>query len=445
MKFINLFRKELSELLNKQMLIGLVIMMLILMFIGGVMKTTLDSVNDIEENYSMNICDSDDTEFTRRVIAAAKKTDSEVNVVSGVTEKNCAKFLADNGLENVIIIPEGFTEKLRAGEKPELISISAMRSLSALNNISNSSSGALYLLQEIISSAIASEKGLTGDDLALINESFTTSERTVVNGRSAEVSVGTIVNKLTVQNMILPIVVFVLIMLTSQMLISAISNEKIDKTLETLLSTPVSRTSIILAKMLAVATVALINAAAYMLGFSFFIASATSSVTENVGSSDIGGALSTELAMSQLGLSLSLVDYILIGIQLFFTILICLSISLILGAMANDSKSSQNMITPIIFLAMVPYLISMVSDLNSLPIVLRIIVYAIPFSHTFSAASNLMLGNYAVFFGGLIYQTVVFTVCMFAALRLFRSDKIFTISLNFGQKRKYKKNASKAE
>ena len=245
------------------------------------------------------------------------------------------------------------------------------------------------------------------------------------------------------QNMILPIIVFVLIMMTSQMLISAISNEKIDKTLETLLSAPVSRTSVIGAKMLAAAAVALINAAVYMFGLSFFVSGAADDAAANITVPSAGDFPSVDDALAQLGLSLGVTDYILIGLQLFMTILICLSVSLILGAMANDIKSSQTMIMPMMFLAMIPYIISMLTDVNTLPMAVRILVYAIPFTHTFSSISNLMFGNTALFFGGLVYQIAVFAVCMFFALRIFKSDKIFTISLNLGQKSKFRKNSSK--
>jgi ABC-2 type transport system permease protein len=253
----------------------------------------------------------------------------------------------------------------------------------------------------------------------------------------------TIISKVMAQNMILPIVVFVLIMMTSQMLISAISNEKIDKTLETLLSAPVSRTAVIGAKMLAAAVVAFINAVIYMVGFTLVFSGMTSSVdsetTVSSTSALIGEAISSEVAMHQLGLTISPVDYLLIGVQLFLTIMICLSVSIILGAMANDTKSSQNMILPILMLAMIPYIISMITDINALPTVFRIIVYAIPFTHTFSAMSNIMFGNTALFYGGIVYQAVVFALCMFFALRLFKSDKLFTSSLNLGQKSKFKK------
>ena len=48
-----------------------------------------------------------------------------------------------------------------------------------------------------------------------------------------------------------------------------------------------------------------------------------------------------------------------------------------------------------------------------------------------------------MFYIGIVYQAVVFAICMFFALRLFNSDKILTISLNFGQKSKYNKNRKK--
>ena len=91
---------------------------------------------------------------------------------------------------------------------------------------------------------------------------------------------------------------------------------------------------------------------------------------------------------------------------------------------------------PLMMLAMIPYMISIFADVNSLPAAVKILVYAIPFTHTFSAMSNLMFGHDIIFFAGLIYQIAVLAVCMFFSLRLFNSDKILTISLKFGKKDK---------
>ena len=40
-----------------------------------------------------------------------------------------------------------------------------------------------------------------------------------------------------------------------------------------------------------------------------------------------------------------------------------------------------------------------------------------------------MFGNTALYVGGLIYQTIFLAVCMFIALRIFMSDRIFTMTL----------------
>ena len=66
MKFINLLKKELSELLTAQMLMGIVLIFLVFMFLGSFMQ---DAVNEEAKaataGYSkMCISDCDSTDFT---------------------------------------------------------------------------------------------------------------------------------------------------------------------------------------------------------------------------------------------------------------------------------------------------------------------------------------------------------------------------------------------
>ncbi|MDE6425955.1 MAG: ABC transporter permease [Ruminococcus sp.] len=438
MKFINLLQKELKELINAQMILSLVAILAILSIIGNVTKTAINDAVEENINPKISISDLDNTDFTKSIIESLKTAGAEVTEFE-VSGDDYASILEKNDIKNIIIIPEGFTATIENGEKPEIITASRMTSASTMSTISTGTSGAVTLISNTIASTIASQYGMSPEDFELMENPITLNENTVVDDKSASASVDSITNKIMMQNMMLPIIVFLLIMMTSQSLISSISNEKIDKTLETLLSAPVSRSSIITAKMLAAAVVALINAGVYMLGFSKFIKD-SSVQAEGMVSSIAGNVLSVDDAIKQLGLSLSAGDYVLVGLQLFLTIMICLSVSIMLGALVNDTKSSQTVIMPIIMLAMVPYLISMLADINTLPMAIRILVYAIPFTHTFSGMSNLMFGNTAIFYGGLVYQVIVFSICMFFALRLFNSDKILTISLNFGQKSKYKKS-----
>lgn len=436
MKFINLLQKELKELINGQMILSLAVILAMLFIMGNITKSAINDVTEEAQNPKINISDRDDTDFTQNLIEVLKNSGAEIKVFE-TDGDNYADILSENDIKNIVIIPKGFTDSIEKGEKPEIITASRMTSAATLSNISTGTSGAITLIQNCIANTIATEAGMSPEQFELMENPIMLTDNTVVDDKSANTSIDSIMNKISMQNAILPIIVFLLIMMTSQSLISSISNEKIDKTLETLLSAPVSRSSIITAKMLAAAVVALINAGVYMIGFSKFIKS-SSIQAENLVSS-----ISVDDALSQLGLNLSVGDYVLVGIQLFMTIMICLSVSIMLGALVNDTKSSQTVIMPIMMLAMVPYVISMLADINTLPMIVRILVYAIPFTHTFSGMSNLMFGNNTIFFGGLIYQIIVFAICMFFALRLFKSDKILTISLNFGQKSKYNKKSKK--
>ena len=438
MKFINLLKKELAEVVTAQMIISFVAIMAMFMVLGNVMSTTIEEAT--KQTYTIAISDRDDTEFTQALISSMKENGAKVTSFSS-TGDDYAAILKENNTENLVIIPEGFTADIETGKKPQLITVSRMASTAMLSNLSSDTSGASGFISSCIASTIAENKGLSTEDVALLEDPVSIIDNTVIDKNSAQISSDSIMQRVMIQNEILPIIVFVLIMLTSQTLISAISTEKIDKTLETLLSSPVSRLSIICAKMLAAAIVALLNAAVFMIGFSTTISGAADKVTEQVAAEGnlIGQFMTVEAAMDKLGLTLSVGQYILVGLQLFFTILICLSVSIILGSLVNDTKSSQTVILPLMMMAMIPYFISMFADVNSLPMMIKVLVYLIPFTHTFSAMSNLMFGHTAIFFGGLVYQIIFFAVCLFLALRLFNSDKILTISLNFGQKSKFRK------
>lgn len=443
MKFINLLKKELSELINVQMIATLGIMLLVFMIMGNLMTTAINDVVDDVSHPTINISDCDNTDVSKQLVETLKKADADVSEIK-LDSDDYADVLNKNDIKSLVIIPEGFTKSIDEGKKPELVSVSKMTSAATMANISNSNSGATTLISECVKNIIASRNGISQDDLETLNSPVELTENTVVDKSWAPISVSTITAKVSVQNFALPIALFILLLMTSQSLISSVSSEKIDKTLETLLSAPVSRMSVISAKMLAAAIVALINACIMMIGFTVFVKDGITNMEADV-TETAKQMLSTGDAFQRLGLNLSAVDYLLIGLQFFFTIMICLSISIILGSLANDAKASQTVVLPIMLMVMVPYAISLLADINSLPTAVRMLVYAIPFTHTFAAMGNLMFGNTGIFFLGLLYQIIVFAICMFFALRLFKSDKILTMSLNFGQRSKFKKSKSPSE
>ncbi len=429
MKFMSLFKKELREMLTPQTIIVLVMIYVGMFMLGNVMGKQIDKI--VEESSEIVLCDNDDTSFTKSMIEAMKKPDANTTNTVKLVKLESDDYPAELdrlGEKYIVIIPKGFTEQVESGKTTEYIYVSRMTSLSTLGNVSAGSETAKNLIQASVVSTLYSKKmiegKLTSDEITQLNKPVDLKEITVVQNNTANIGASTVAQMKTMENMFLPIIVFLLIMYSSQMVLNAVSTEKIDKTIETLLSAPVSRLSVLSSKMLAAGVVAALYAIVMMFGMQNVVTKMQTG----------GDTAAYKDAVEQLGLTLSGGQFILVGLQMFVSILIALSISLVLGVLAKDAKSGQSLLLPIQLLSIVPYMLSMFMDIKTLSPAIKYIIYAIPFTHTFMANENIMFGNTTLYWGGLAYQLALLAICMTFAIRVFTSDKIFTMTLGGGKR-----------
>lgn len=446
MKFGNLLKKELSELITKQAIISMIFVLVLFVFMGQIMGHSMEEGFDTS---TLNICIKDDSDFTKNVIDRIKADETtELNIVD-IRSDNYYDELERLDLKYVVIIPEGYGDTIVNEKKPGQLIFASKVSLgfsAAMSSIS-SSDAVSTIVDCSADEAMESIYGLTAEDVALITSPANTIEFSAANGKSVEISAAAVSSIVMMESMIAPFAIFFLLLLASQMIMTAISTEKIDKTLETLLSTPVSRMTVLTAKMVAAIISALLNAVFMIVGFGIYMVSimggAMSGATNGSANiSDIAGmtnvpdtgaltdVLSTADAISQLGFSLSGMDILLFGLQLFLTLAIGLSISLILGAAATDVKSVQTLVMPIMIAVMIPFFVTMFMDFGEMPVAAKVIMFLIPFTHSYIALTNLLSGDMIMYWGGLAYQIVFFAVCMFLAVRMFTSDKLFTMSFS---------------
>lgn len=436
MKFFNLLKKELKEMLTIQTIATLVIVVAVLSLAGNALTGVIEEA--VEEGSKITVCDEDKTDFTAALIKGLESVGGAENEVVEINleSDDYADEFKRLDISNVVVLPEGFTEQVKKGEMAEIEYVGSMTSMSTMSNVGFDSESVTEIIKNAVKAQLYSEKiaegKMTEAEVIQMDSPILVDETTVVADKSAKVSSAILFSLCQMQGMFVPIIVFLLIMYSSQMLLNAVSTEKIDKTLETLLSAPVSRMSVLSAKMLSAAIVAAVMAVAFMFGMN----NMTNSFTAGADTSQFNGVL------EELGLSLSVGQYLLVGLQMFASVLIGLSLSLVLGALAKDIKSAQALVMPILFTAMIPYILSMIIDIKTLSPVFRYIVYAIPFTHTFMASENVMFGNMSLYWGGFAYQIVILAISMTFAIKVFTSDKIFTMTLSFaekGRKKKYKK------
>lgn len=443
MKLGNLLKKEIKELLTPQAIFSMIFTCVLLIVMGKVMGGAMDEALN---NSSVNIADLDGSAFTEEMIKALPDYGADPTVVT-LQSEDLESEMERLDIKNLVIIPEGFGDSVVNGsESAGVDCVSIVTGGGLTTSMQNMSASSLTSsISSYVRNYIETQKmGMTESEKELLAEPVVTVEYTTANGQTVQVSADMLMGVLMSQSMIAPFAVFFLILMASQMIMTAISTEKIDKTLETLMSAPVSRITVLTAKMISAVIVALLNAGAMIIGFAFYMQSmmgGAAAELEEGAAANTAGITSGAEALASLGLTLGIGDILIFGLDLFLTIAIGLSVSLILGAMATDTKSVQTLVMPIMMATMIPFFVTMFADVNSMSPALKIIMYIIPFTHTYTAMSNLMFGETALVIGGLIYQAVFFAVCMYLAVKMFTSDLLFT--MNFSADRGRKKSLIK--
>lgn len=455
MRFGNLLKKELGELITKQAIISMVFILVIFVFMGQIMGKAMEESFDTS---TITLCNRDNTEFTNLLLDAITADGStSINYVD-IQGDDYASELKRLDIKNAVIIPEGYADSVLKEQKPaDIIFVGTVSTGGFSSTMSSiSASDVISVIQnETTDEILLKTYGLSDEEVARVKEPTALVEYAVSSGKTAKISASRLQAVLMTQSMIAPFVIFFLLLMAAQMIMTAISTEKIDKTLETLLSTPVSRMTVLMAKMTAAVISALMNAIVMMIGFvcymSGMMGNLTSEITDSVNSAAAMSdtTVSVTQAMSDLGLVLSPVSYILFGLQLFFTVAIGLAISLILGAMATDVKSVQTLTMPIMIAVMIPFFITMFLDYSEMSAGFKAVMFIIPFTHSYTALTNLMNGDMIMFWAGLAYQVVFFAVCMFLAVRMFTTDRLFTMSVSSDSGKKssglFAKKAEKSE
>ena len=437
MKFFNLLKKEVSELFTKQTIISMVFTVVLLIAMGKLVNTSMQKAIFSTD---ITIIDCDNTEFTADILSKLSENGFNVNLVqSDAVSENIVDDMKKIGADEAIVIPQGFTYTILKDKKPAAIkSVCTMKSTTSISSTMSGASvaDASSAITAIVKEKLYSDFGVLPEESEFANSAVEIESVTIAGERTANASVEAISSVTMMRNMIVVMMIFILVLFASQMIITAIATEKIDKTLETLLSTPVSRMTIILSKMTAAALVSIINAVAYMIGFSGYMSGFSAGMSaEEVGNMVSSSGVDISEAIEALNFGFNAMDFVLIGLQMFVTILIALSISIILGALAKDAKSTQTLIMPIMIAIMLPFIITLLGGSAEMSMPVNILISAIPFTHTFRAIDNIAFGNMTAYWLGLAYQVVFLAVCMALAVRIFTTDKIFTVSLNFSRKK----------
>jgi len=425
-RFLNLLKKEIKELVTIQLVISLAFTILLFQFIGRISKKEVQKALGVQ---TISALDLDNSPASQGLLKGLESARFKIQRIEGKTREQAIDIARGGESKLLLVIPGGFSETLRDLKPSEIETYSYMRSFSLIGARGQVVvRGVISALNDVLSDNFLKDR-LPGLDPASLKNPIKSKDFVIVQDRMAEGSASQIAGLISSQSLLIPVILMMIIIYSSQMVISAVAMEKQNKTLETLLTVPIRRTSIITAKMFAAGIVGLLSAGIYMFGFQSFIGG----IGEKAVQAGAQGGAAT--VMRQLGLTFSTGGYLILGAALFLSILVALALAMILGVLAEDFRSAQNMIMPLMFMVMIPYFISLFADINTVSLPVKIFILAIPFSHPFLVSQNLYLGNFGMIFGGLAYMLIVFVVLVVFAARVFSTDRILTMKLRFGKKK----------
>jgi ABC-2 type transport system permease protein len=419
--FLSILIKELKELIrDPKILLGMIIVPLIMFpILGSIMNFSIQSAQEKAEKATLLVLNNDGGKWSEKFINTLNHS-VKVFVVNNTTPEDAAALglLSKYNTTQFIEIPSDFntsmTEHLQGNATKATVNFYGVFSGTGM-------------FESIGSSMI--DNLVYGFNRVVAPDAVGTYKSAIIKGKIQKgVDPAMLSNLMISQAIAMPITIMILVSSSMQIAATSVAMEKEEKTLETLLSLPVDRFAILMGKLSGSILVAAVGALAYMVGFNYYMGSFTAAIPAD-----------TSLDLVSLGLAPSLFGYLLLGISLFVTLLSALALAVIISAFAEDVRGAQSLVGFIYPLIFIPSILLMYLDVNSLPLALRIFIYAIPFSHPTIAAKAVTMGDYWIAVWGIVYVTAFTFVIMYVASRLFATEKILTAKLKFKWFRRYKR------
>lgn len=428
--FFSIFKKEIKETINVQLIFSLVFTVLLFIWLGQMIGSQIEEATKTMKETSIALLDLDQTPTSNKIKSILSETDGGISFgIDEITETKekteAVKIAKEKNLTNLLLIPSGFEKKLQSGEKAEIEVYSIFKGFSLG---ATTSSGQIESIVQSLNNSLRDayfQEILPDKNIDNILNPIEIKNSVVVNDKIQEGDPAMVANLISSQNIFIPMILMLVIVYCGTIMITSMATEKENKTLETLLTMPIKRETIIIGKMAGAAVVGLLMAVVYMFGFNYYFNSMTVSQEE----------INKSLSLADFGLVMGPLEYIILGISIFCAILVALALSMLLGVFSESTKSANTMIMPIVILAMIPFFLLMFQDIGEMSSAVRIILYIIPFSHPILASRALLFGEYQTAIFGILYLLVVLGIIISILLKIFNTDKILTAKFSFKKKK----------
>ena len=393
--------------------------LLIFPLMGSAMNISTTAIEESVRQVSVSLMDMDRGPMAQSLSLTFRSMNITIIETQASTIDAALEELQQTNMTTLIVIPSGFSQNLTLGLKGGLKVYSVYKSLSIAEGARSSVVDVPINVFEgaLIRQAII--QAFPGRDPSTVLDPVSVSSFAVFKGNVIDVPPEVLSSLFMSQSLGFPMVIMMLLISAMQVAATTISIEKEEKTLETLLTMPISRLGILTGKLVGSVVVAAAGAVASMVGVNYYTSSIFSLMpTETVN-------------LEALGLSMSPLGYALLGIVMFVTIVSALALAIVVAAFSENVRSAQSLVGFLNIIFIIPSLVLMFADIEILPYPFQMVLYAIPYTHAILASKAAFMGDYFIMVRSIAYISVFTVAVLYVAAKIFTTEKIVTARISF--------------
>ncbi len=419
-----LVMKEIKDLLrDPKILIGMIIFpALMLPLMGAAINVSTSSITEkASEGMIAYIVDDDNGAQVPMLMAFLNASGITPEIASGSPE-SIAKLLG--GGDVVVYVPAGFSQNVSSDQKARLQMFINFKEFSIYEFVKSGRVDAALSAYEqaLVNSRIT--VGIPDVPSETVLNPLGVDYESVIKGEARPVNPSVLQTTVKLQSMMGPIVIMLVLILAMQVAATSMAVEKEAKTLETLLTIPVSRLSILFGKLAGSVTIAFLATVANVAAFTYYMGSVLGSVSVGLG----------DLDLAAIGLAPSVEGYAILGLALFGALISALALALTLGTLAQDVRGAQSLIGILMVPVFLPTIFLMMGDISTLPAAFQTALYLIPFTYPVLASQALFTGNYGIILIGLAYTAAFTFATLYLAAKVLSTERIMTAKISFGRR-----------
>jgi ABC-2 type transport system permease protein len=415
-----LVEKEVKDLLrDPRIYIGLVIPVILMPLLGFLISTSMSSsIEAGARSVKIAVLDCDKTALSNTLLNLSVSLGADI-VKIDVPDLEVAIGEARNlGSKALLVIRKGFENDLVNYRKASIEVYVVMESVSLASiGVYTSIEGMLTLSSKFFSNMLVSKlnPNISPD---VVRDPFNISARSILKDKIIEVPPQIFFNQLLMgYSIMIPLLLLILSITVVQFAATATAVENEEKTLETLLTFPVTRYEILLAKLLGSSILAVIGSILFTGGFILYF-------NNMLSMQGFGFPIGN---ISQLLPSPPPESFILLAVSLILAILFVTSLGVAIGALSSDVRMANSLLGVVIVPIMVPSFLMMYGDLGTLPLALQLLVYALPTSYPIMIAKDMMTSVPLETILGIPYSAALTVLVLYATSMLLTPEKLLTI------------------